>query len=273
MEEIEALLKHLGLTEYEAKAYVTLIKNGTLTADKISVLGRIPLPRVYDTMTSLASKGLIFVSKTRPQTFRVVDPKKILDVLKEDEKKKLESKLKSMEEIVPQFIKMIEGMPKELMNEEEEILAQVKQKVNIDVIWKEFEEDTKEEFLSFAGDLSWVDKKLPEIRRMIKRGIKYKIIFGRDYPEVIERAKKVIRLGAEARHSPGMMFRAIITDGKKVYIVQKYGKSGEKEYEFSSMLISNRVIADVFRKYFYALWEHSMPVEKMPQKHSKKRGR
>lgn len=273
MEEAEALLKHLGLTEYEAKAYVTLIRNGTLTADKISILGRIPLPRVYDTMTSLASRGLIFVSKTRPQTFRVVDPKKILDVLKEDEKKKMEGKMKAMEEVVPQFVKMIEGIPKTAVNEEEEILAQVKQKVNVDTIWKEFEEGTKEEFLSFAGDLSWVDKRSSEIKRMIKKGIKYKIIFGRDYPEVIERAKKAVKFGAEARYSPNMMFRAIVTDGRKVYIVQKYGKTGDKEYEVSSMLISNKLIADVFRKYFYALWDHSTPLEKLPSKSAKKKSK
>ena len=273
MEEAEALLKHLGMTEYEAKAYVTLIRSSTLTADKIAILGRIPLPRVYDTMTSLASRGLIFVSKTRPQTFRVVDPKKILDVLKDDEKRKMEGKLKSMEEVVPQFIKMIEGMPKAVETEEEEILAQVKQKVNVDSIWKEFEEGTKDEFLSFAGDLSWVDKRSSEIKRMIKKGIKYKIIFGKDDEDALQRARKAVKFGADVRYSSGLMFRAIVTDGRKVYIVQKYGKTGDKEYEVSSMLISNKLIADVFRKYFYALWDHSTPLEKMSSKSAKRKSK
>ncbi|MFQ6009783.1 MAG: TrmB family transcriptional regulator [Candidatus Aenigmatarchaeota archaeon] len=266
MEEAEALLKHLGLTEYEAKAYVTLIKRGTLTADKISSLGRIPLPRVYDTMSSLASKGLIFVSKTRPQTFRVVDPKKIFDILREDEKKRMEARIKSLQEIVPQFMKAVEHMPKSVAEEREEVLAQVKQKVNIDTVWKEFESTTKEEFLSFAGDLSWVDKKAAEIKRMIKRGIKYRIIFSKKEADVLQRAKKALKLGAELRFSPGITLRAIITDSKKVYVVQKYGKRGDREYDISSMIISNKIIADVFKRYFFSVWKHAIPLEKMISK-------
>ena len=273
MEEAEALLKHLGLTEYEAKAYVTLIKNGTLTADKISALGRIPLPRVYDTMSSLASKGLIFVSKTRPQTFRVVDPKRILDILKEDEKKRVDSKIKSLQQIVPQFLKAVEKMPKTAAEEKEEVLAQVKQKVNIDSVWKEFESSTKEEFLSFAGDLSWIDSKINEIKRMVKKGIKYKIIFSKKEAEVLQRAKKALKLGVELRYTPATTLRAIITDGNKVYVVQRYGKKGEREYDISSMIINNKLIADVFKKYFFSVWRHATPVEKLVARSSKKRRR
>ncbi len=76
MEKAKAMLKNLGLTEYEAKAYVTLVKFGTLTAEKISEMGKIPLPRVYDTIAELHKKGFVLVGNTRPKKFKAVEIKK-----------------------------------------------------------------------------------------------------------------------------------------------------------------------------------------------------
>ncbi len=82
--EIEAMFKHLGLTRYESKALLTLIGNGKCTADRVTSLAGIPLPRVYDTMNSLARRGFVSVSKTRPEVFRAIDPKRLFEILEEE---------------------------------------------------------------------------------------------------------------------------------------------------------------------------------------------
>ena len=87
-EQAESLLRELGLSEYETKACMVLVKFGNSDANKISSIGNIPLPRVYDTMENLSKRGLISISKTRPQTFSIINLKKFFEILKIDEKGK-----------------------------------------------------------------------------------------------------------------------------------------------------------------------------------------
>jgi HTH-type transcriptional regulator, sugar sensing transcriptional regulator len=51
-------LVRLGLTQYEARAYVALVSRDTSTPAEIARLARVPRPRIYDVLASLASKGL-----------------------------------------------------------------------------------------------------------------------------------------------------------------------------------------------------------------------
>ncbi|MEM0506994.1 MAG: TrmB family transcriptional regulator sugar-binding domain-containing protein [Thermosphaera sp.] len=74
----EALLSRLmllGFTKYEARAYIALLKHGSLTSSEIIKLARIPQPRIYDIMDSLVSKGFVRKSKGKPIRYTLVDPK------------------------------------------------------------------------------------------------------------------------------------------------------------------------------------------------------
>jgi len=52
-------LVELGLTQYEARGYLALIGRGDATPAEIARLGRIPRPRSYDVLTSLAERGFV----------------------------------------------------------------------------------------------------------------------------------------------------------------------------------------------------------------------
>jgi len=78
MEDEAILLKEMGLTEYETKSYLTLLKLGIATAEQISEAASIPLPRVYDTLVELQKKGFVLISKGRPKKFKPNPPKKAL---------------------------------------------------------------------------------------------------------------------------------------------------------------------------------------------------
>jgi len=73
-ESLHELLKKLGFTSYEAKAYITLVLNGSLTATELAMKSEIPQPRVYDIVQSLLEKGLIMVSEGRPRKFQAISP-------------------------------------------------------------------------------------------------------------------------------------------------------------------------------------------------------
>ncbi|RLG88324.1 MAG: hypothetical protein DRO15_03090 [Thermoprotei archaeon] len=72
--EILEFLEFIGLKGYEGKAYLALLSLGEATAPKISSKAGIPLPRIYDVLESLASKGLVEVKAGRPRIYKAVPP-------------------------------------------------------------------------------------------------------------------------------------------------------------------------------------------------------
>ena len=60
-------LVELGLTEYEARTLVTLVRIGTGTAKDIADADGVPRTRVYDAVETLQNMGLIDVQYATPQ--------------------------------------------------------------------------------------------------------------------------------------------------------------------------------------------------------------
>jgi len=55
------LLSHLitlGLTTYESKGYLAMLKKQSLTASELAKLSDIPRTRIYDVLEKLAQRGL-----------------------------------------------------------------------------------------------------------------------------------------------------------------------------------------------------------------------
>lgn len=78
------LLKQLGLTTYEAKAYITLSSLIQATADEISDKSDIPRSKIYDVLKRLNSKDYIKIESGRPLTYHVNPP---INVLKREKEK------------------------------------------------------------------------------------------------------------------------------------------------------------------------------------------
>lgn len=80
---IEAL-DQLGLTEYEAKCFVALVRIQSGTAKEISRLADVPRSRVYDTVERLHKRGLVDVQQSEPRKYRAISKDEALDRLRRD---------------------------------------------------------------------------------------------------------------------------------------------------------------------------------------------
>lgn len=65
---------HLGLTQYEARAYAALIRRDGSTPAEVARVAGVPRPRIYDVMDSLVAKGLVVVRPGRAAKFAAVRP-------------------------------------------------------------------------------------------------------------------------------------------------------------------------------------------------------
>ncbi|RMG22096.1 MAG: TrmB family transcriptional regulator [Methanobacteriota archaeon] len=68
------MLTDLGLTTYEEKCYLTLLRKGTLVARDLSRLSGVPYGRIYEVLHSLESKGIAGSTGGRPQHFFAIPP-------------------------------------------------------------------------------------------------------------------------------------------------------------------------------------------------------
>lgn len=94
-------LEMLGLSNYESRAYLTLLSAGIRTAKEIANESKIPFGRVYDVLTSLDDKGLAETQESRPKKFAAKEPSialKNLVKLKEAEVETMKTKVAVVEQ-------------------------------------------------------------------------------------------------------------------------------------------------------------------------------
>jgi sugar-specific transcriptional regulator TrmB len=69
-----SLLMGLGLTEAEAKVYIRLLREGSVTAGELAKLTKYSRTKVYEILEKLQREGLVESYPTRPTQFKALDP-------------------------------------------------------------------------------------------------------------------------------------------------------------------------------------------------------
>lgn len=77
------LLSELGLSSYEARAYLALARSGAMTADEVADQSDVPRGRVYDVLNTLVDRSLARADDGRPRTYVRVEPAEAVDRLLE----------------------------------------------------------------------------------------------------------------------------------------------------------------------------------------------
>jgi sugar-specific transcriptional regulator TrmB len=111
MNELTALLKRVGLNEYESKVYSSLSSNKTLTASEVSKKASIPRARVYDVLMSLEKKGFVMISMGRPVSFKAVEPETALMNYEKQKRDLFESELEEMKSLKEELKKNFNEKP------------------------------------------------------------------------------------------------------------------------------------------------------------------
>ncbi len=87
-------LKLLGLTEYEAKAYVSIVALGMSSAREIHEKSGVPLGRIYSVLKNLADKGFVDAQEQNPVYYSSPDPSIILNSLRMEINKNVDDSIK-----------------------------------------------------------------------------------------------------------------------------------------------------------------------------------
>ncbi len=99
MTNVVSHLMKLGLTEYEAKAYIAAVALGEGTIKDISEESKVPRSRAYDVMERLVQKGLVEVGSSSPRCYRANEPTIASNHLLDDMKRANEEAIKELSKI------------------------------------------------------------------------------------------------------------------------------------------------------------------------------
>ena len=80
-------LTRLGLTSYEAKAYLALLRRDSSTAAQAARLANVPRQRIYDVLASLVDKGLASTRPGQVVKYAAVAPELALERLVSDHRR------------------------------------------------------------------------------------------------------------------------------------------------------------------------------------------
>ena len=179
-------MKKLGFTEYEVKAYTTLLKHYPINGYGLSKHSMIPRSRVYEVLDGLKEKGVVFEQQDgKSKLFTPLDPKLLIERLKHDYNRIIEDvklyteKLYDKNEIDYE-VKVIKGRS-EIMQHISLLLKSAKRRVAVS-IWDE-------ELSELKNDIDVLKEKGVQIRG---------VYFGKDnpYEDLIEH-RRVERYIAE----------------------------------------------------------------------------
>ena len=94
-DELAAELRKLGLTSYEAKCYVFLVKMGPSDPRKVASKASVPYPSAYEALRRLQGLGWVELVTRRPAVYRARDPGTILN----EEQSRLQVTFHALEEM------------------------------------------------------------------------------------------------------------------------------------------------------------------------------
>lgn len=71
-------LHRLGLTEYESRIYLVLVRKGPIKASELSFFGQIPRAKTYGAINELERKGLVRIMHGKPEVYAAASPGEVL---------------------------------------------------------------------------------------------------------------------------------------------------------------------------------------------------
>ncbi|NIO44211.1 MAG: hypothetical protein GTN36_01485 [Candidatus Aenigmarchaeota archaeon] len=240
-EELIETLKRIGLASNETKVYLKLLRIGSSKAGRISKETHINRTTTYDALKSLLEKGLVsYVIKSGNKWFEAVNPKRLLEILKEKED--------DLQKILPE-IQTIYKIPKEKHNVtlfygnkgiKSVFQDMIKEGKSISVL------DSEEQLVRHFP--FYVDYFMKQIE---KKKIKIRHIL-RDDPKVKEwflKAPRKPTTTTKVKFVPLKYKTNSVIDiyGDKVAIII-WSEPPE------AVIIKNKSVAEVFRNYFEILW-------------------
>ncbi|UCE09470.1 MAG: TrmB family transcriptional regulator [Candidatus Thorarchaeota archaeon] len=258
-ELIQTLVDEMGLTPYEAKAYVAILYHGPLTPKGVNQKSGIPRPRTYDVLNSLVGKGLLMEQPGKPPKYSAVDPKIGLKKLMEDLEEKMVRDVKHGWTAVESLVSSLSGpytTAKDETSEEDLVWVTRKDRAMI-ARYSEAIRSVRKELVVATALATPPDKEvLAAVRHILKRKKSSRVIrpIGSNWSkDDLNEYGELIKLGDDIRHLEYAGLTFAVFDRKEVVLWLPPHPST------TTVWIKLPQLAEILMSHFETLWEQGKP--------------
>lgn len=245
----------LGLTRYEASAYLALIRRNRATGAEVARLAELPRQRIYDVLDSLAARGLITVQPGRPARFTARPPQEAIDVLLREHRLRLDrlelDAARTAEELQPAFEAGRDA------DDPLRYLELLREPVAIARRFAELEAATEREILVFSKPPYAVDfaENVAGLQ-LLERGIEARSVYERSLYEdsrQVEAVAHFVAAGERARVVDELPLKLVLIDERVALFTMEDPVAGTPG--LTIMVVEHAALALLLKLAFERVWE------------------
>ena len=256
-EELLGRLSRLGLTSYEAKAYVALIRRGSSTAAQVARLGGVPRQRIYDVLATLVEKGLASGRPGRVVKYAAAPPEQAIESLIAHHRQELAELERSSAALVDQLAPAYAAGREQ--TDPLEYIEDLRDRRAINERFHELEEGIQKEILVFtkppyATPAQENVEGLEVVKTHEARSIYEYSAF--DDPAFIEAVGHFIEAGEEARFVSELPLKLVIIDETTAMFGMEDPVAGRSE--LTMLVVEHPMLARTLKIAFDAVWADAL---------------
>lgn len=253
-------LTELGLTTYEAKAYLALVRRDVSTAADVSRLAGIPRQRIYDVVASLVQRGLASERPGRPARYAGVSPAFAIERLVIARREELDRIERSGRELVEALEPEFAAGRKE--RDPLDYIEVLRDRSAINERFAELQAGIQEEILVFtkppyATPAQENVEGLAVSRRHTARSV-YELS-ALDDPAFAAGVRRFVEAGEEARFVEELPLKLVIIDEAIVMFGMEDPVAGPTELTLA--VVEHHALAALLKIAFEAVWARGVEID------------
>ncbi len=244
-------LEQMGLTQYESKIYLTLLKEGSSTGRQVSKNSDVPQGKTYEILKNLITKGFVAEKKNKIKQFSAINPETAV-------KRYCTQKINNIADLQQNLIFELKRLRKK------EELPSITERVSllagmdtVQAVATELLENSKKEYkVMYTYELLFYPV-IQLIPKKIKERVKVKFLATKATEQGLKWMKEHTKIGVEVKYYPVEELRITLKDNDEamIMIINPRNRNDRigmhcKSTEFSTAL----------SHYFDNLWEKAKTI-------------
>jgi sugar-specific transcriptional regulator TrmB len=252
-------LVELGLTGYEAAAYLALIRRNGSTAAEVARLAELPRQRIYDVLDGLVSHGLAALRPGRPTHYTAVAPDVALGRLLARRREHLEQLERDVDATLGRLGAAFKAGQRAV--DPLDFIEVVREPTAIAQRFADLQAAAEGEILVFTKPPYAVDPaENVEGLELLRRGIVARSVYERsvyDDDAQVGAVRAFIAEGEQARVVEELPLKLVVIDERVALFTLEDPVAGEPG--LTIMIVEHAALARLLKVAFEATWERGMP--------------
>jgi HTH-type transcriptional regulator, sugar sensing transcriptional regulator len=253
----------LGLTSYEARAYVALTGRDSFTAAEVARLATLPRQRIYDVLSSLVQKGLVSMRPGEVVKYAAAEPALAIERLVEAHRRQLTELENDATALIDQLTPAYHaGQEHTDPLQYIEVLRSVGA---INARFTELQASVKHEILVFTkppyatpAQENTEGLEVVSSKRVVRSVYELSAL---DDPAFAAGVQRFIAAGEQARFVPELPLKLVIIDETIVMFGMEDPVAGSAD--LTMMVVEHHALATVLKIAFEAVWERGSTFEEV----------